>query len=138
MTHPHLINDAAEAMGFITGGKARFTLKSLKSDKRYTYRVAEAKDGDLFFASLLVNGDNESGYEYIGFFKEADLIAGRKGNAAHPAFKALDWAMRMFRNGKSPEELEFWHEGRCAKCARPLTDPASIERGFGPECAKSM
>jgi hypothetical protein len=25
--------------------------------------------------------------------------------------------------------------GRCKRCGRPLTDPASIERGVGPDCA---
>ena len=27
------------------------------------------------------------------------------------------------------------HEGRCMRCGAPLTVPASVERGLGPECA---
>lgn len=135
MDHPHLIADAADAKAFILGGRARFTLVSKASGKRYTYRVAKAKDGDLFFANLLVGQNNEQDYEYIGFTKDgAELIAGKKGNPSHTAFKALDWAFRQFTAGNMPEQLECWHEGRCARCGRALTDPTSIELGFGPEC----
>jgi hypothetical protein len=66
------------------------------------------------------------------------LIAGRKGQPAHPAFVALNWALVNLAADIMPAQLEFWHEGRCARCARPLTDPASIEAGFGPECITKM
>lgn len=138
MTHPHLIADATSALGFAFGGRARFTLVSKTTGKRYTYRIAKAKDADMFFASLLVGQNNEADYEYLGFSKpvqgHAALISGNKGNPAHPAFKALDWTLRHIGQGNMPETLEFWHEGRCARCGRALTDPASIEAGFGPEC----
>ena len=138
MTHPHLITDPADAADFAFGGKARFTLVSKKTGNRKTFRVAQAKDNEnMFFVSLLTGSDNESDFEYIGFVKRPNLglTAGRKGNPSHPAFVAVDWALRHIETGNMPEELEFWHEGRCARCARPLTDPASIERGLGPECA---
>jgi hypothetical protein len=137
MTHPHLIATAADALAFAFAGRARFTLVSKASGKRYTFRVAKAKDNDdMFFANLLVGQNNEADYEYIGFIKipQGELIAGKKGNPAHPAYKALDWALRQLAANNMPEALEFWHEGRCARCGRALTDPASIEAGFGPEC----
>jgi len=28
--------------------------------------------------------------------------------------------------------------GRCRKCGRVLTDPASVSRGYGPECWKQI
>lgn len=137
MEHPHLIADAADALAFAFGGRSRFTLVSKASGKRYTYRVAKAKDSeDMFFASLLVGQNNEADYEYLGFIKapQGGLIAGKKGNPAHPAYRALDWAFKHLSQGNMHEQLEFWHEGRCARCGRALTDPASIEAGFGPEC----
>jgi hypothetical protein len=136
MTHPHLIATAADARQFALGGRARFTLVSKKTGKRYTYRVSKAKDGDKFFASVLTGPNNGQDYEYIGFFEPPKdmLIAGRKGNHNHPAFKALDWVFKNLASSVMPEQLEFWHEGRCARCGRALTDPASIEAGFGPEC----
>ena len=137
MTHPHLIADPSDARQFMFAGRARFTLVSKKTGTRYTYRVAKARDREhMFFASLLVGQNNDTDYEYLGFFElpKDMLIAGRKGNHQHPAFKALDWASKNFVSGDMPEQLEFWHEGRCARCGRALTDPASIEAGFGPEC----
>jgi hypothetical protein len=140
MTHTHLITDAVAAHKFAMGGRARFTLVSKQTGKRYTFRVAKAKDGDMFFASLLVGQNNEADYEYLGFIKNdlGALIAGRKGNSNHPAFKALDWTLRQLAADTMPEQLEFWHEGRCARCGRALTDPASIEAGVGPECITKM
>lgn len=35
-------------------------------------------------------------------------------------------------------KVEIWHEGRCGRCARRLTVPASIVIGIGPECAEIM
>jgi hypothetical protein len=139
MTHPHMITDAAAALEFAFGGNARFTLVSRKTGDRKTFRVRKAHDrDDLYFAQLLTGPDNIADYTYLGFIKapRKALIAGKKGNPNHPAFIALDWALANIDAGKMPEQLEFWHEGRCSRCARVLTDPASIERGVGPECAK--
>jgi hypothetical protein len=139
MSHPNLIADAADALEFVFGGRARFTLVSKETGNRKTFKVSKAKEGDdMFFASLLTGPSNENDYQYIGFIKrpKLGLIAGKKGQPSHPAFVALDWTMRHLETGHMPEKLEFWHEGCCARCGRALTDPASIERGFGPECAR--
>ena len=34
-----------------------------------------------------------------------------------------------------PAGLEVFEEDRCGRCGRELTDPVSVERGIGPECA---
>ena len=34
--------------------------------------------------------------------------------------------------------FEMLHEGRCGRCARRLTVPASVASGIGPECAKMV
>tara|TARA_R100000951_G_C2635425_1_gene179129 strand:- start:342 stop:770 length:429 start_codon:yes stop_codon:yes gene_type:complete len=139
MTHAHLITDPADALTFAFGGNARFTLVSQKTNNRKTYRLKEKADrfGSVFFAQLLTGPDNTADYTYLGYVKQRHegLIAGGKGNPNHPAFVALDWVLTKLAAGAMPEQLEFWHEGRCAKCARVLTDPVSIERGLGPECA---
>lgn len=138
MTHPHLITDPAAALDFMFGGSARFTIVSTKTGTRYTYRFKKSEgERPVYFAQLLTGPDNTADYTYLGFGKygQSGLIAGGKGNPAHPAFIALNWAMNKMGAGEMPEQLEFWHEGRCARCAKVLTDPASIERGLGPECA---
>jgi len=137
MTHPHLLTDAAAAREFMFGGKARFTLVSKETSKRFTFRVAKHKTDEIFFASVLTGPDNGSDYHYIGYSNGGGFASGKNASPFHPAFKALAWAEANLRaKGVMPDSLEFWHEGRCAKCARPLTDPVSIQLGLGPECAK--
>ena len=140
MTHPNQITDAQAAHDFVFGGKATFTLVSKKTGTRYTYKVTRAKDQTILFASLLTGPSNETDYQYLGFIKpgQPGLIAGRKGSPEHPAFKGLHWMLlQLYGCGATiSEQVEFWHEGRCCRCNRKLTKPASIESGVGPECAK--
>lgn len=49
--------------------------------------------------------------------------------------RGFAWFWRVLNGGTFPAAFEFWHEGRCAACARRLTVPQSIATGFGPECA---
>jgi hypothetical protein len=142
MTDP----DAVRA--FILGGRAVFTLVSKKTHTRYTFRVSRAKDNEnMFFVGTLTGPDNGSDYAYLGFFQTmhggrvltcrdgAYMRAGKKGNPDDVRFRGLDYLLRAIARGELPADVEFWHEGRCARCARVLTDPVSIARGFGPECA---
>jgi hypothetical protein len=34
-------------------------------------------------------------------------------------------------NHGQSEQIKIYHEGKCARCGRPLTVPESIESGFG-------
>lgn len=136
MSEARPIEDPVDARAFVFGGNARFTLVSKRTGQRYTFRMKKADSGEMYFASLLTGPDNTSDYQYLGFSRGFELMAGRKGNPNHPAYKALNWTLAHLGNKNMPGELEFWHEGRCCKCARVLTDPASIERGIGPECMK--
>lgn len=152
------IYDPVQAREFILGGNATFTIVSTKTRARYTYRVRVAKDNPrMFFVSTLVGPNNDDDYAYVGFFKSilgegsrgvhtfmakardtdrgAVMIAGKKGNPDDVRFKALDWLLQSLIVERMPRTVEFWHEGRCARCNRRLTDPESIARGFGPECA---
>lgn len=147
-----LIDCPKAAHAFIVGGNATFTLVSCRTRDRYTFRVRVAKDNPtMFFVSTLVGSDNESDYEYLGFFRTYSdlrflsdhrtgsvLLAGRKGNPNDKRFKAFDWLMRALGDDCMPRTVEFWHENKCARCGRKLTDPESIASGFGPECRKHV
>ena len=52
--------------------------------------------------------------------------------------RGFAWFWRTLNGGTFPATFEFWHEGRCAACARRLTVPNSIATGFGPECADRL
>lgn len=128
---------AAEALAFITGGRAYVTMTSAKTGKHFTYRVATGKDDKTpLFVGVLEGPDNYMNYRYIGFIPKLTtmLIAGRRGKPNAPSFKALTWVLKHLVKGRLPEDLTIHHEGKCGMCGRKLTDPGSIECGIGPIC----
>jgi hypothetical protein len=149
MTHPAQITDPAAALAYILAGNATVTVVSKKTDKRYTYQIKAPYDektglldleNDRRFVRLRVSADD---WEYLGFFYHQNLNAGRKGNAQHPAFRALQWTvescqLRQEMGAEMNPSLEVWHNGHCARCGRTLTVPTSIATGFGPTCAQHL
>jgi hypothetical protein len=139
MTGAQITNPEA-ARTFIFGGRASFTLKSRKTGAHIAFQIKKAKDGDAYFVRARKNGDDGSGgYTYAGWLRETDRAV-RTSKKAHAstgiARDALSWALAQFEAGKMPETLEVWHEGRCCRCNRKLTDPESVALGIGPECRK--
>jgi len=143
-----MFTNAQDALTFFTGGHAVFTLKSLKTEQHFTYRIDQPKDGIILFAKVLSNGDNTNwdNQTYLGHSNFASIagcdvlqfVPGRKGQRG-AALDALNWAFRrLTMTGNIPEDLEIRHEGRCCRCGRALTHPDSIDTGIGPECAKKM
>lgn len=138
------IDSAADALAFIFAGNAYFTLLSLKTGTRYTYRIARPKRARekeqwFYYVSLLSGPDNTSNYTYMGWMtRDHDRVT--IGGNAHlkpgtPSVVALDWAIGKLKAGVKLENFEIWHEGRCGRCGRRLTVPSSIAAGIGPECA---
>lgn len=128
---------------FLLAGRAVFTLQG--RDARYTFRVAR-KDpaaGDtrppVYFVSLLTGPDNTSDYTYLGMLEPATgavrlTRASRYTDASIPV-KAIRWALPYLWRGLAlPAPARIYHMGRCGRCGRALTVPASVESGFGPEC----
>jgi hypothetical protein len=153
--------DAVKA--YVFAGCAVFTLRSLKTGMRYTYKVRVKKEdvvqaeeyarlGDPdasarmlqdapYFVNLLRGPDNTADFAYMGVLRRTWAFsltsASRMGREA-PAVKALVWFLeraRLERTGLLGVTLEFWHDGRCGRCGRKLTVPESVASGLGPECA---
>lgn len=136
--------DPEAARRFILGGKAKLTLKSLKTGTRFTYQVTAAESGDTYFVGLLCGADNENAYKYLGRISREVFWAGRKvprpgdiGPNA-PASRAFAWTWRHLLRHTIPAQLEIWHENTCGRCGRTLTVPESIASGFGPECINKI
>lgn len=129
-----MFHDAGRARDFMTAGKAVLTLRSEKTGARFTYRVRKAKDGGAYFVSYREGPS----YEYMGMIKNDFLTTTSKSTVTPDSveFRAFHFAWNNLVAGKIGNHLEIWHEGRCGRCGRALTDPESIERGIGPECVK--
>lgn len=65
-------------------------------------------------------------------------VTGGEKDVRALAFPYL-WSVLTQQEGKTvPAALEVWHEGRCCRCCRVLTVPASVEMGYGPDCAEDI
>lgn len=138
------LTDPEAIWKFVLGGNAVFTLKSLKTEKRYTYKVRRVEDarGGVWFVDVLKGADNEGDFGYIGQIYEREhgnfpwYTRGKKcWPAYYGASEAFAWfSHKLFEVEVLPPTLEFWHTGRCGRCNRKLTVPESVASGFGPEC----
>jgi hypothetical protein len=132
-------------------GKSTVTFLS-RNGNRFTYKVTKLKDerktdpnsDDLFFVSVMTGSDNERSYSYTGtvFAKktgEKNFKLTRKSKVTKDAMslRAFVYVMHhLYRN--TLEGVQIFHEGKCGRCGRKLTVPASILNGIGPECIKMI
>lgn len=130
-----------EIKTFLLAGHAVFTLQSTATGAHFTYRIVQAESlgsrPPLHFASVLVAPEC---WSYLGVVSDGRLGATRASKVSPdaPSFKALAWFLRRLDQGPLPVALVFRHEGRCGRCARALTTPASIDTGLGPDCAEAL
>ena len=135
----HKFATAEDARAFILSGNAYLTIRSLKTQVRYTFRVKRSKSDDIYWVSTLYGVDNTSNYSYVGMIASDGkfMLTGKsRFNEKSPQCEAFSWVWGWLREGVIKDTLEVWHEGRCGVCGRKLTVPESIEKGIGPECQK--
>ena len=129
--------DNKEALRFIFAGKSLVTFLNTKTDNRFTFKVKQAKNSNLFFVSVLTSPDI---YTYIGTTTNGVYKHGSKSNISKDAqsVKVFEYVVNKLKIDNLPDFVEVWHEGKCGKCGRTLTVPSSIATGIGPECMKSL
>ena len=129
-------------------GKTHLTLLNTAKDKRLTYRIQRAKDGNSrpWFVSVLTGSNNETDYTYAGcIWPATDKLPpiftrtrASKLSADAPSVKAFSWFMTALDRSALPDALHVYHDGRCGCCNRRLTVPASVASGIGPVCAGKL
>jgi hypothetical protein len=142
---PNAITDAGKALRFMLAGDATFTIRSMRTGTRYTFRVRQGDSKGStkpapWFVKMLVGSDNQSDYQYMGMITGAEkrfmlTKASRWTKDALPVV-AFEYVWGALVAGRMRSDVEVWHEGRCGRCGRKLTVPESIETGLGPECAR--
>lgn len=126
---------------FMLAGKSIVTIKSLKTEKHFTYKIKSSVrklDGPpgRYFVSVK---DGNGYYPYMGMITASNGIftntRGSEISRIAPSFLAFKWVWLHIVNNSFPlDKVEVWHEGRCGRCGRQLTDPESIASGYGPYC----
>lgn len=131
-------------MMFMLAGKAIFTVLNESTGNRMTFKVVkkEGRDGKPVHFVSAMNGPSNIKYAYLGtIFEGTKFVRTAKShfNPESIVNRGFKWVFETLTSGKSlPENIKFFHEGRCGKCGKRLTVPESIETGFGPECCKMM
>ncbi len=134
------LSGPAVTIAFMLAGNAHLTFQSRRTGTRFTYRIrqAQARQDDTrtppHFVAVLTGPDH---YEYLGCVFDRRMYShGRKSRIAidAPSAVAFAWVWKYLSGGKTHPELAVYHEGRCGRCHRRLTDPVSIETGLGPKC----
>ena len=130
----HQFTRAADALSFMTSGKAIITAANPQTGRRFTFKVTAANEGEAFFVSVKKDGR----FVYMGIIDRAKQFKRTGKSRVQPdesEFIAFTWVYANLKAGQIKAPLEVWHEGRCGRCGRTLTVPTSIARGIGPECA---
>ncbi len=122
---------------FILAGNSRVTFKSVATGNHFTFKIRKAdKRGssapEAWFVSVMYDYEEE-GYTYLGMINSHYNFFATKasrGMEDAPSFLCFKWTW----NNLMSDKVEIWHEGRCGRCGRALTDPTSIDAGYGPHC----
>lgn len=141
-----VIKSKEAAVRFMFAGNATFTLKSNKTDLHLTYKIVVSKDDrphakPVHFVYVLSGPNNSDDFTYVGMIKDLqakgfELTAKSRFTAESRPVKAFIWYIDNLRRGGISEMVELFHMGKCGRCSRPLTVPASIHTGLGPDCAE--
>ncbi len=122
---------------FVKAGHAVFTIANSQTGNRFTFKVTQCQDRDLWFVSVLRGPDNESDYTYVGAIvgHTFRLTRGSKVGQDAPSYRVFRWLHQYIESTVDlPASVSVYHEGCCGRCGRRLTVPESILQGFGPEC----
>jgi len=128
-------SSAVLAREFILAGDALFTLRSLRTDQHYTFKVQKAQNAERWFVKLLVSPDE---FKYMGTIDGSPPAFRLTGKSQYEPestpVRAFKFAFGWVCQGSIPTDLEIKHSGKCGRCGKTLTNPISIDRGIGPEC----
>jgi hypothetical protein len=141
---PSALRERDAVLRFMLAGNATFTLVSVGTGTRFTFKVRRPKEQkgmrDVLFVSLLTGPRNEGDFTFLGTLFMTDpsrgtFVCGKKIHQSAAGSRAFRWFWARLMCGDDPTPVaEFWHEGKCGKCARKLTVPESLACGIGPEC----
>lgn len=127
-----------------------FTVVSAKTGDHRTIRIQDDDFAWWTMGSKPINGtrvvkamtgsDNESSFSYMGLLSPTGAFSPSKKFTDRVDFVA---AVKYLLAKGVGNEVEYGknyavRSGKCFRCARKLTTPASVFYGYGPDCAQQM
>ena len=129
--------DSERVKKYVLGGNGTVTLESDVSGTHHTYSFHTNEDNpDKIWIYTLVT---ENSWVYVGYYSKTyecfKLTAKSVFKPDSAIVKGVAYIFKMILNPNFHDDrMHLLHEGICAVCGRPLTNPASIELGIGPYC----
>ena len=124
-----------KAVNYILGGKSFVTFQNPLTENRFTYKVVKHKVDDIYFVHVLTNPEV---YMFLGTIRDYGFKYSHKSKINRDAKSVIvfDYVFHHLIMETLNSTIEIFHDGRCSKCGRQLTDPESVEYGLGPYCRK--
>jgi hypothetical protein len=124
-----------KALDFILAGKSFVTFQNPATGNRHTYKVLKHKTDDIYFVHVLTSPDV---YMFLGSIKNHIFRYSTKSKIKNDSRSVIvfDYIFHHLGMNMLNTSIEIFHDGRCGKCGRQLTDPISVESGLGPYCRK--
>jgi hypothetical protein len=147
-TSDHRFQTTEDARAFALAGNAIITLQSARTGNHFTYKIV-APDAEkqerrgfapepVWFVKLLTSGSADQGeFTYLGMIRNqgpSGLWFATTRATRVRGDSACILAFNYFFNHRGEKDLIVRHECRCGRCGRTLTEPESIDSGYGPEC----
>lgn len=124
-------------------GRSSLTITNPATGQWIKVKMRQLKDrgtglpGPAYYMKIALLDDSEAGYRFAGtYFSDSGRF--KPGRDVLPSSRLGQVANFLVASVAKPLNLQTCaidHEGRCCRCARPLTHPESIATGIGPDCA---
>lgn len=130
---------------YVLAGDSIFTIESVRTGQRFTYRVIEGEPTDgsglgcIHFVKVLTGPVNTRDFSFFGtIFDGEKFRVGRKSLVlrSSPSVVAFAWFFSVIDD--LPSTVAFHRSEFCCRCGRTLTTPESIQAGIGPVCASKL
>ena len=142
---------------FIFSGHSVLTCMNTETGKHKTFMIDKSDDGRVHFFKIRGDKDGvfvpltkdlkkqKKNWVYVGMtLPNGKFITtrGSKVTRDSQSFRSIEWLLRASTEwslgiDKYPQ-IEVYHEGFCGRCGRPLTNPESVQLGYGPSCYKEI
>ena len=124
---------------FMFAGNATFTIT--KDNEHFSYKIFKKRtEDDSKIYGLYLKKANKN--IYCGYFKILGNVLKFKPSDICEVLDdggALETLRYTIHNRHNLDEnIKVYHSDRCGYCGRLLTDPESMQRGFGPECWRKV
>lgn len=130
--------------GYLFAGRAVITIQSGVTGAHVSIKLKQVKgDANAFWATTeggaepqLLGRVERHLAETAGVGIQTTRATRHKAESKH--VQGFNWLVRSIARGELPKSATVQHEGKCGRCSRALTHPASIASGIGPECASKI